>query len=86
MAPYANIQRVIIAYAHLQVLPLPAAVEHELGESLKYVEELSATRTQDVKDRWPIVREALLATIRKHLADPEGLARALQQPVASASD
>jgi hypothetical protein len=82
--PYANIERAIIAYAHLQVMPLPAAVEHDLAESLKYVEELSAARTQDVKDRWPAVRDALLATIREHVVDSEGLARALQEPLTPA--
>jgi hypothetical protein len=84
--PYANIERVVLAYAHLQILPLPPAVGDALTESLDYVEQLAASRSAEVKERWPQVRDALLAALREYVVDPDELARALRQPVASSTE
>lgn len=78
--PYANVERVVLAYAHMQILPLPDPLAGPLLKSLNYVEELAETRTREVKDRWPEVREALLAAVRAHLVDADELARAMRAP------
>jgi hypothetical protein len=78
--PFRHMERIVIAYAPLQILPLPSALEQALDDSLTYVGELGSNRSSAVKERWPDVRDALLKAIRDHVADAGDLARALQVP------
>lgn len=79
--PFAQINDVIRAYAPLQILPLPRSLDAALSSSLDYVSELATNRSAEMKARWPDVRQALLDSVRAHVADANDLARALRLPL-----
>jgi len=59
LRPFELRDRIAGAAAQLQVLALPPALEAAVAASLDYVEQLSASRSDEVKGRWPGIWEAL---------------------------
>lgn len=80
--PFLYAERVVLAAAPLRVFPLPPALRDEIERVLDYVIELSDTRNDEVKDRWPEVHRRFYGLVQAYVADADEVLRALGKPPA----
>lgn len=72
--PYVRLEELLLTYAELKLTPLEPPVRDALDEALAYAQELAASRSDELKERWWQVRDDLLSAFVGHgYSDVRGL-------------